>query len=256
MTDDEDLDLDPELDVEINLRTPAEVAARVIVLAAVCHRAYLERAVADDGADDPEAERFDLVAWLRTEGLDPIASPVERHLLQTRLGRLASDEAAAASWQTEALTALAWAMGILDALPSYHIPTDPGTLLDAVPSPWDKTAPFRTGVRLRPEEEIAAERERAELWHWRATMVDLLLEAGGKEAQRLRTVIREVAGEAARAGLIVDVAGGDFTADGRPYRDLDEEALGMAAAIAAERHHALNWLCGYGTDWDNVPTDV
>ncbi len=87
-------------------------------------------------------------------------------------------------------------------------------------------------------------------------MVDLLLEAGGKEAQRLRTVIREVAGEAARAGLIVDVAGGDFTADGRPYRDLDEEALGMAAAIAAERHHALNWLCGFGTDWDNVPTDV
>ncbi len=30
----------------------------------------------------------------------------------------------------------------------------------------------------------------------------------------------------------------------------------MAAAIATERHHALNWLCGFGTDWDNVPTDV
>ncbi|MDP9356132.1 MAG: DUF4272 domain-containing protein [Chloroflexota bacterium] len=256
MTDDEDLDLDPDLDIEINLRAPAEVAARVIVLAAVCHRAYLERAEGDDGADDPEAERFDLVAWLRTEGLDPIASPVERHLLQTRLGRLGSDETDAASWQTEALAALAWAMGILEALPPYHIPVDPGPLLDAMPSPWDKTGPFRTGVRLRPEEEIAAERERAELWHWRATMVDLLLEARGKEAQRLGAVIREVAGEAARAGIVDHVTAGDFTVDGRPYRDLAGEALDVATAIAAERHRALNWLCGFGMDWDTVPTDV
>ncbi len=256
MTDDENLDLNLDLDVEINVRAPAEVAARVIVVAAVCHRAYLERAEADNGADDPEAERFDLVAWLRIEGLDPIASPIERRLLQTRLGRLTTNETDAATWRTEALAPLAWAMGFLEALPQYHLPIDPGPLLDAVPSPWDKTAPFRTGVRLRSEEEIAAERERAELWHWRATMVDLLQEAPGKEAQRLAAVIREVAGEAARAGLIAKVAGGDFPVDGRPYRDLDEETLGMAAAIAEERHHALNWLCGFGTDWDTVPMDV
>lgn len=255
MTDDE-LDPDPELEIEINLRAPGEVAARAIVLATVCHRAYLERATPGSDTEDPEAERFDLVAWLRTEGLDPVVSPTERHLLQTRLGRLTSEETDAASWQIEGLAGLAWAMGILETLPPVHLPVDPGPLLEAMPSPWDKTAPFRTGVRLRAEDEIAAERERAELWHWRATMVDLLLEATGREAQRLVAVIREVANEAARAGIIDRVAAGDFPVNGRPYRDLDEEEQGVAAAVAAERHHALNWLCGFGTGWDNVPTDV
>ena len=256
MSGDEDFDLNPELDIEINLRAPAEVAARVILLAAICRRAYLERAEVDDGSDDPEADRFDLVAWLRTEGLDPVAAPSERHLLQTRLGRLGSDKIDAASWQTEALAALAWAMGVLEALPPYHIPVDPGPLLDAVPSPWDKTSQFRTSVRLRPEEVIAAQRERAELWHWRATMVDLLLEARPRETQQLNTVIREVADEASRAGLIDQAVASDFGVDDRPYRDLDEDAVDVATVIAAERHRALNWLCGFGSDWDSVPTDV
>jgi uncharacterized protein DUF4272 len=28
------------------------------------------------------------------------------------------------------------------------------------------------------------------------------------------------------------------------------------APIAGQRHYALNWLCGYGANWDSVPTDT
>ena len=36
-------------------------------------------------------------------------------------------------------------------------------------------------------------------------------------------------------------------------READELArAGEPGAIAAERRHALNWLCGDGADWDNA----
>ena len=34
------------------------------------------------------------------------------------------------------------------------------------------------------------------------------------------------------------------------------EQLGEAQTIAAERHHALNWVCGLGHQWDDVPLDT
>jgi hypothetical protein len=28
----------------------------------------------------------------------------------------------------------------------------------------------------------------------------------------------------------------------------------LVRSITAERHYALNWICSYSNDWDNVPT--
>ena len=50
--------------------------------------------------------------------------------------------------------------------------------------------------------------------------------------------------------------GGDFPVRGKAYRDLSEDEYNQATSIAMERHRALNWLCGYSTDWDRVPTDT
>ena len=36
------------------------------------------------------------------------------------------------------------------------------------------------------------------------------------------------------------------------YRDLDAGEHADAAAIARERRHALNWLCGASPDWDRA----
>jgi hypothetical protein len=245
---------DDELD--IRLRTPGETAARAIVLGAVCRRAYLELPERPEAADDPEGERFDLSAWLRDEGLQPAISPAERRLLETRLGRVPRDDAEAASWRGEALAALGWALRLLDEMPPYDVPADLGALMALIPGPWDKTAAFRGGTQLRDEPAIAAARETAEIWHWRATTADLLLAATGREARELTAVVREVARDAARAGLFPRPIGGDFPVSGQPYRDLPPDDLAVLANVAAERHYALNWLCGFGASWDDVPLDL
>ena len=49
---------------------------------------------------------------------------------------------------------------------------------------------------------------------------------------------------------------GDFRAYGKVYRQLTPEQHAEAHSIAYERHHALTWLCGAGTSWDDVPLDT
>ncbi len=243
-------------EIEINLRAPREVADRALILGAVCRRAFLEQRPSDPIDGDLEAERFDLAAWLRDEGLDTAATPDERTLLHTRVGRLHPDLAAAASWQSEALVALGWALGLLDAMPPYDAPADPAPLLSQLPAPWDRTAPFRHAASLPDEETVAAERERAELWHWRAGIADLFAATPPSERAPLSAAIRDVARDARNAGTLPDLSRDDFPARGLPYRDLAPESLPDLAAIAAERLRALNWLCGFGPTWDTVPLDL
>ena len=55
---------------------------------------------------------------------------------------------------------------------------------------------------------------------------------------------------------VLDLLRGDFHAYGKVYRHLTPEQHAEAHSIALERHHALNWLCGAGSDWDDVPLDT
>jgi hypothetical protein len=57
-------------------------------------------------------------------------------------------------------------------------------------------------------------------------------------------------------GVLPSPLRGDFRAYGKVYRHLAPEQHAEALSIALERHHALNWLCGEGTSWDDVPLDT
>ena len=253
---DDDLATGDGDEIEIDLRSPRETAERLIVLGALCRRAFLEmrpEGVEEDGAD---GERFDLASWLREEGLEATATPRERRLLATRAGHLEPDVAAGASWQSEALLTLGWALRLIEELPPYDDVANPAALLGIVPAPWQTTAAFRRDAHLRDESEIAVERERAELWHWRAGVADLLREAPAADRAERLGAIAEVGREAAAAGLVAHLVAGDFPVRGRAYRDTDPALLADLDVVSAERLAALNWLCGFGTSWDDVPLDV
>lgn len=244
-----------ESDIEIELRSPPEVAARTLVLATVCRRALLEVA-AGDPDDDPEAERFDLAAWLRAEGVEDATTPRERAVLRTKVGLLDPDEAAAASWGGEALAALGWALGLVDPLPPLDTPTDLIPLMSRLPAPWEPTTSFRHAATLRDEAMVARERERAEVWLWRVDAAEALEAARPNQRADILAAVAEVAAEAAAAGLVPDLVRGDFSSHGRPFRDLDRAEIAALGETAEPRLRALNWLCGFGTDWENVPLDV
>lgn len=245
-----------DLDIEITLQPVPLAAARLLVVGAVCRRAFLELDPAAAAAsDDPEGDRFDLAAWLTEEGLDPFCSAAERLLLNRRLGGLSIEEAQEASWQIEAAGALAWALEILEDPPRFDEPIDPASLLAVLPSPWDKTRPFRENAELLPEELIAVERERAELWYWRATVETDRSSAKGRQATEIHAVIAEVASEAASAGIFASPVDNDFPVGDRAYRAAPPELLDTLAAVAAERFRALNWLCGLSRTWD-APVSV
>ncbi len=243
---------DDDDSLEITLRPAAEVAARLVALATVVRRAALEL----DPSGDAEGERFDMAAWLREEHVTPLLTADERRLIETRVGGLAQDIAEDASWRIESVAVLAWAAGLNDELPTYELPSPPAGILALIPEPWDKVQPFRAEIELRGEEEVAAAREQAELWQWRG---QLLAGPDGDAlpaTPEMRQIIREVAADSARAGLFERSLSNDFPVAGRPYRNLTEDERALLTDLASERLRALNWLCGFGSSWDDAPTDI
>lgn len=159
------------------------------------------------------------------------------------LRRQAADD----PWQGEALGVLLWALR-LAPLPPYDTPFAPEAL----------AAPLAE-ADLRPAEEIVREHEIARLWHWRARTADLLENGAPQLPDRFASLDQAVAAAAVRGherGLLSAPLRGDFRAFGKIYRHLSVDERAEAHAIAAERHHALAWLCGEGPSWEDVPLDT
>jgi hypothetical protein len=151
-------------------------------------------------------------------------------------------------WHGEALGTLLWALELLE-LPPYDRPFDSHAVAHAELG----------GARLRDAQDVDLERQSARLWHWRARTTAL---QAGEEVElppRYATFDQLIAATAMRGfeqELLPAPMRGDFPAYGKVYRHLSAEQLAEAQAIAAERHHALNWLCGLGSGWDDVPLDT
>jgi hypothetical protein len=153
-----------------------------------------------------------------------------------------------AVWRGEALGTLLWALQLAELPPYDHpfsakevVPVDPGS------------------GSLRDDEEIELERESARLWHWRARTGELQASGGIALPPRFASFDQLIAATAMRGyeqGLLPAPMRGDFRAYGKVYRHLSPHQRLEAHSIAVERHHALNWLCGEGKSWDDVPLDT
>lgn len=249
--------MDNQIDdeIEIELRSAPEAAARLLLVASLCRRAFIEASPRAAPDSDAAAEAFDLARWLADEGLLDSATLVEHRLLAAPTGSWTPAETAEVSWQGEALLALGWALGMVEPLPPADAPADAGPLLSQILEPWASTAAFRRDATLRAEIEIAHERERAELWHWRGEAAALLAAAPQRERREIEAAIRDVAAEAKGAGLLDTVIDDDFAVHGRPYAALTPDVADELGILAFERLRALDWLCGLSPSWDPIPSD-
>jgi hypothetical protein len=144
---------------------------------------------------------------------------------------------------------LAWAIGKVSEIAPYDEPFEvprAGKLKELL------------GVEqpvLRAEPEIDLARDNAQTWNWRARTT-ILIAQGQKPPPGLTfpQIISSVSNEGYKKGWLPKPIGDDFPAFGKAYRDLTEKESYYAYSIAQERHYALNWLCGFGKDWDSVPT--
>ncbi len=223
-------------------------------------RGEFERVV--QSADIPEVVEAhenhirDLERWLADMRLGHDQSAEERRVFAQRPGSWPQQDIVDASWRTEALGVLIWALGRLPGLPAWDTQLDKQEVVAHTGllggSPLLEQSP------LRPREEIEAMRDLAELWHWRARTTQLQ-EGGGVEPPAGLTfeeIIGMTANGALEAGDVPEVIDNDFPAFGKAYVELDADEYALTTSIAQERHFALNWLCGYSRDWDKTPTDT
>ena len=173
-----------------------------------------------------------------------------RSEVSAALSRLPSQEpdVVDAVWRGEALGTLLWSLHVLE-LPPYDRPFDTDEVVQANAAAGE----------LRDPDELELERDSARLWHWRARTTDLQQSGELQLPSRYSSFDQLIAATAMRGheeGLLPVPIRGDFPAYGKVYRHLTTEQHAEAHAIAAERHHALNWLAGEGTTWDDVPLDT
>jgi hypothetical protein len=187
---------------------------------------------------------------LRSQGEVVERSRVLGEELRAALAQLPNDDPAVvdAVWRGEALGTLLWALQLME-LPAYDQPFDAEEVVAVQLDEAD----------LRDAEEIELERDSARLWHWRARTTSLQAAGALELPGRYATFDQLIAATAMRGyeqGVLPAPIRGDFRAYGKVYRHLAPEQHAEAHSIAVERHHALNWLCGAGETWNDVPLDT
>jgi hypothetical protein len=226
--------------------TPERVTKRALVLAAVSCRGVIENDPDPEGA---EGLRNRLLPWLEAVGAATELEDRERQMLSAPIGLLDRKASLNASWQSEGMTALAWALDCIE-LPPFYEQCDPaetaakmGFLRTLEETPLSK--PF-----LQPADQIGALADSYLTVHWRLREQTL--------RPRHMDFVEYVAqcnwGPLHLDG--VETVEGDLAVKGTPLNRLKENQFREALSITQERHHALNWLRGFEELYSLVTTDT
>lgn len=214
--------------------SPNRLAARALVLCAVVARAYLE-----EGAGDPHTEqlRQQILGWLRGLGLDDAPSERERKLLDRPVGRLGQKEQVDASWLSEGLALLAWALGRWD-FPQPDAQLDPRRVAESLGFLREGAGSLLALPTVRPEEELA-------IAEARLTLVAERLHAFTQN--RVAVDLHALAQGASLGPLVLsglELIDGDLRVDGGPLARAPDERWQEMLDAAVERARAMAWARG------------
>jgi hypothetical protein len=243
---------DAEADsIDIELRSPRTVARRCIILTTILRRFSIDATP----HDDPNEAAFDFREWLRAEGLWDDATQGEQAFFMRPSDKPEPEGGLDLALSAESLSTIAWALGLLPSLADDHL-AELSSLVDGIPAPWETTALWIAAQTLRPEAEIARMREFQEIWNWRYEIEFDRRSAKGRDLSETERVIHVVTHDAIAADLLPPGQNGGFTFNGVAVTAMDSPEIAGLQLLTQERLVALNWICGFGDGWDNVPVDV
>lgn len=229
-------------ELEINLRDPDDIGARIILLSALSIWPELEGG----------GERVTCRRWLDSSDLLSVSTDVERRIFaRTSDAPISTADLDICDRASDSITVLAWAVALRLDLPPLRLAAEHDELMDRIPIPGEPVDRFLDQLLLLDEETIALERERAELWNWRLVVEDIRRNDTGADRDEIEEAIREVVLESAISFAINEVDMDDFLVDGVPVRQLENEYLTSLVVTSEERLRAFNWLCGL-TEWEMI----
>lgn len=202
--------------------------------------------------------------WSSLGSYKKYLSPTETSFSRATRETMTGEQLINASWRVESLMAILWALQVIEGIPPYDEQTSPDLFGDF---PLVNADEFVSSALLRPAEEISAARDVAEAWHWRSRTRQIIesgepfpsdpqLHAAGFTSYD--SIVRSSAMMHEGDGTFSQAIDEDYPAFGKAYRDLTDDEWSVTRSITMERHHALNWLCGYAPRhrWDDTPTDT
>jgi hypothetical protein len=232
--------MDDELDIE--LQDADDIGARIILLSAIGFWPGLES----------QRDHVTWMNWMRNQGVLDIATDAEHHFLSAR--SLSEEDLDRSRSAFDAIWALGWCVHLHEQ-GGFALSSGPmNELIENLPTPGDPLEPFLDSVLLRIEDDIAVERERAEVWNWRLGAEIMARSRKGRGEVDLREAIAEVVLECSVSDAFPDVDGRDFLVEETRVADLDSELLEVLMVASDEQLRALNWVCGL-TDWESIQID-
>jgi hypothetical protein len=174
-----------------------------------------------------------VVHWWGDLHLHAELEPEEAGLLATPFGSAQRQALVDASWRSEALTVLAWALQRTQ-LPAHDAQADPSAVANEVGFLMERTV--LESPRLRTSDELAAYADIAFTVHWR--LRDFSLNPRALDFAKFCETARF--GPLSLTGLRLE--DGDLAIDDAAISKAPEPRVHMAMSIASERHQAANWL--------------
>lgn len=223
----------------------ARVLRRTWALASVAERGFIEAAARPDS----DGALFRLRAWIDLSGTRTELEPEERALVDAPLGSLHRQQIVDATWRSEGVAVLAWALGLAE-LPAHDEQADTETLAAAigfVPLAPEARAP--TPI-LRPADELERAERRLVGIHWRVR--ELQVSPGPVDFVRFSQ--DAWFGDFDLFGI--PVMDRDLAVGGAPISRADDDLVRITSSIAAERHQAIAWVCGDDSVYSAVVTST
>ncbi len=225
---------------------PTRVAARAIVLSAVTYRGLIEF---DENKQEAEDRRGQLGRWLASLGVEGELEEWENFLLRTPVGQLDRQNMIDASWRSEGMLVLAWALGRAE-LPRYDEQCDPADVATKLGFLAERSATALAAPSLQAFEDIEELAGTYLAIHWRL-----------REYRRAPGFV-DFASYLPRWALgpvrpsELDLIDNDLGIRGERIDRASAESFYQTCSIAQERHQAFNWLLGFAPVYSDVSTDT